>query len=198
MSSLNASTTYYIWGIVKDTEGTPRFTQLATNVKQQATGAALSYSTNQTSGTQESVYTASGTGSSSTSTYSSQYDHTYHSWTTQLSASHSSSNNYSATNKTFYNGIETYRSGVTTSNRIVTSWSCNQGIVPQYQLYVRHPSSRSCTLSASSGGPKTHPDSNTIGTGTHNLPTHYGPQESGSHYYCCLGGSYSHTRTFSV
>ena len=197
MSSLNASTTYYIWGIVKDTQSPARFTQLATNVKQQATGAALSYSTNQTSGTQESMVTYSGTGSSSSISYSSQYDHTYHSWTTQLSASTSSSNNAGGT-RVFYNGIETYRSGVTTSNRVITSWSCNKGVVPQYEIYLRQPNSRSCTLSASSGGPKTHPDSNTIGTGTHNLPTYYGPKESGSHYYCCLGGSYSHTRTFSV
>ena len=198
MSSLNASTTYYIWGIVKDTQSPARFTQLATNVKQQATGATLSYSTNQTSGTQESMYNSgSASGLNSTARYRSQYDHTYHSWTTQLTAASTVSNG-SGGGRVFYNGIETYRSGVTTSNRVTTSWSTNIGVVPQYEIYLRQPNARSCTLSASSGGYGTHPGANTIGTGTHNLPTYYGPKEHGSHYYCCLPGSYSHTRTFSV
>jgi len=194
MSSLNASTTYYIWGIVKDTQSPARFTQIATNVKSQATGAALSYSYNQSTGTQgytDAYYAGS---ASSNSSYSSQYDHTYHSWTTQNSASSSGT-------KVFFNGRETYRSGVTTSNRVITSWSTNTGGGGSgFETRLVMPNPRSCTLSASSSGPKTHPDTNTIGTGTHNLPTTYGvnDREATHHAYCCLGGSYSHTRTFSV
>lgn len=203
MSSLSASTTYYIWGIVKDTEGTPRFTQVATNVKSQATGAALSYSYNESGANSPytgNLETASGTGSSSSANYASQYDHTYHSWTTQNSASCSSSNN-SGGATVYYKGRETYRSGVTTANRVVTSWSCNKGIVPAYQIKLLMPNARTITsFTTSSGGPKTHPDYNGIPTNT--LPNQWdwsgSQREQGSHYYCCLGGSYSNYRNFNV
>lgn len=200
IGSLSASTTYYIWGIVKDTEDPARFTQIATNSKSQATGAALSYSYNQSSGTQGYVDAYRGGTASSSCHYSSQYDHTYHSWTTQNSAS-SSATCGAGTCKVWFSGRETYRSGVTTSNRVNTSWSTNTGGGGSgFETWLVMPTARSATLSASSTGPKTHPDTNTIGTGTHNLPTNYQDQarEATHHAYCCLGGSYSHVRTFSV
>lgn len=198
MSSLSASTTYYIWGIVKDTEGTPRFTQLATNVKSQATGAVLSYSYNQSSG-QNGMTDAypSGTASSG-SNYYSQYDHTYHGWTTQNSAHSNAGNNHATV---YYPGRETYRSGVTTTNRVQTSWSTNTGGGGSgFTTVLVMPTARSCTLVNSSYGPRAQPNYNSIGTGTHNLPTNWQQQarEQSHHPYCCLGGGYTANRTFYV
>ena len=193
-TGLSASTTYYCWTWCTYRGG--EFSESSSSMNTQATGASITYSYRQSSGTQPYTETASGVGSSSSATYRSQYNHTYYGWTTQNSATSSSSNDTGGA-RAYYYGRETYRSGVTTANRVQTYWSCNKGIVPQYQLYLVMPQGRTITsFTNSSSGPKSHPDSNTISTST--LPTSYGSLESGNHYYCCLGGGYTNTRNFNA
>jgi hypothetical protein len=82
-TGLSGGTTYYIWGVVRDTQSPARFTELLTPMKTQATLPTVSYTITNASGSFHEHYTGGGSPSISNN-MNCRYQHVYYGWTTTM------------------------------------------------------------------------------------------------------------------
>lgn len=95
-TGLSGGTTYYIWGVVRDTQSPARFTELLTPMKTQATLPTLNYTIANAAGSRHEHSTGGGSPSIS-NTMSTQYNHQYYGWTTTMSYTFTTNTAYAST-----------------------------------------------------------------------------------------------------